>query len=249
MLSAETLRQLVSDYYHGLIPQDTYRRRRAELLDGLCAGDSDDSATVPRSEVGAGRLTRAVAGPVSNGRRRTDTAPVPGEQRKRILAATAVAVLALLVTLLIALIFAAGDGDSDNGGAAGTAGPAAIGGDDLLRAFLDRNDWSAASAQTLLTAWQALDPTEQERVRQTTAYLAFANELRSQIRMEKNLADNDQDVARLDNGQPLLRALAMGLGFDAIVATEFGRPASFRRDTDSPAGRTARHAGISLLCA
>ncbi len=247
MLSAETLRQLVSDYYHGLIPRDTYRRRRAELLDGLCAGDSDDSATVPRSELTGERLTRATAAPVSGGRRRSDTAQPPGEQRKRIFAATAVAVLALLVTLLVALFFGAEDGPAGSG--AGPAGAAAMEGDELLRDFLGRNDWSAASAQALLTAWQALDPAEHERVRQTTAYLAFANELRSQIRMEKNLADNDQDVARLDNGEPLLRALALGLGFDAIVATEYGRPAALRQIVEPTGDSAARCAGISMLWA
>jgi hypothetical protein len=146
-----------------------------------------------------------------------------------------------VVTLVVALIFGPENSDRD--------GAAAVGGDELLRAFLERNDWSAASAQALLTAWQAVDEAERDKVRNTTVYLRFENELRSRIRMEKNLADNEQDVARLDDGQPLLRALAAGLGFDALVASEYGRPSASLRDAATPPARPPLPAGVTVGCA
>ncbi|MDH3932368.1 MAG: hypothetical protein OET16_09110, partial [Chromatiales bacterium] len=60
------------------------------------------------------------------------------------------------------------------------------------------------------------------------------------------LADNEQDVARLDDGQPLLRALAAGLGFDALVASEYGRPSASLRDAAAPPARPPLPAGVAV---
>jgi hypothetical protein len=64
--------------------------------------------------------------------------------------------------------------------------------------------------------------------------------------MEKNLADNEQDVARLDDGRPLLRALAAGLGFDALVASEYGRPSAYLRDSATLPARPPLPAGVTV---
>lgn len=228
MTAAERLRKLVRDYSHGLVPHDDYRQARAKILAGLDGPDEDEHATVPRSEVPTAPSALSATTKIDTVRSKLTGALPADAQQRRILAAAAVALLALAVTFLIAWIFGSASDDANPVGGPGIVDPAAVDGDELLRAFLDRDDWSPASAKALLTAWWALQPEERVRVRGTTAFLSFENELRARIRTERNLANSDQDIARLEDGEPLLRTLAVELGFDGLVATEFGQPTSMR---------------------
>lgn len=217
MSVADTFRQLVSDYYHGLISQETYRRRRADLLENLASQTHQDQVTVPRGDpetlLSASRPTVR-----QNAFGKLVGAIAENDQHKRILAAASVAVLALLVTIIVAWVVSS---DSDKVAA---VEPQVAAADGVLREFLTRGDWSAASSGTLISAWLGFEDSERDRARHTTVYLSFENELRSRIRLEKNLSNGRRDVARLDDGRPLLQTLATELGFERLVATEFDLP-------------------------
>ena len=47
---SKRLRQLVSDYYHGLITQDSYREQRTKLLDNIGAANGEQPDTVTRKQ-------------------------------------------------------------------------------------------------------------------------------------------------------------------------------------------------------
>jgi hypothetical protein len=60
----ESLRELCSDYFYGLIPADAYRRRRAVLLDDIVLGskqpaEDEEERTQPQPTVTVGELPSA----------------------------------------------------------------------------------------------------------------------------------------------------------------------------------------------
>ncbi len=201
---SERLRQLVSDYYHGLITAESYRDRRAILLDNIGADIGEQADTVSRGQPPAKQ--RREPQPSSS----TDEAtPDSGFRPKWLLVG---AIVLAVVAAGAFVIFSQLSGPATVPAAAQgeiVAGSGSDRGDALVEDFLDRDDWSADSLNNFLLAWGGLDAGQRQRSTEGRLYRRLRIKLHQRIREDEILSSDD-----------------IGSGFEALTdfAAKIGAP-------------------------
>ena len=181
--AAESLRQLCSDYYRGLISRAEYRARRAVLVNAATSGDIDPSVATDAS-VTRPQWTRLpmVASPPPS--------VWPNRITLLILGCAALSLAAIVVFLLLR------PAPPPESAAVVTKRPETLAtGERLLSTdffdeLLDKNEWSASDISDFLFAWYDLTFDEQERVMTSDKYRSLTVAL--QDRIEQNRASGDE---------------------------------------------------------
>jgi formylglycine-generating enzyme required for sulfatase activity len=174
---ARKLRELVNDYYHGLITLESYREQRAELLDniGHYVEKAPDSAT---TAVDRKPVTPEVDDEFS---------PKPaGKSKLPLVAGVGVAIAAVAAGFYFLSI---PDGEPGSASpAVGTEITVSDPGTAIIEEFLDRNDWSRDSIANFQIAWNALDDYQREDAFQQRVYRRLTTSLHQRIREEAALS-------------------------------------------------------------
>ena len=173
----ERLRQLVGDYYHGLITMDSYRAQRTELLDNIGAAVQDPSDAV------TARRPPAAAKETPSGERASRDAAAPASasgSRKGVFIAVAIAVVAGAGYLLVTQMTGTGpDSTVEPEGAVPQIGRER--GDALIEEFLSRNDWAPDSLGNFKLAWAALDDDQRRLAMEGRPYRRLSTKLHQRI--------------------------------------------------------------------
>ena len=185
ILASERLRQLVGDYYHGLITPDSYREQRAELLDNIGAEIDESSDTVtdrpqPSKEKGTTTPAPKLADP---------KIPASSFRPKRLVIG---AIVIAGIAAGIYAVFILGLGSGLLPGSTAVQGDAVEErssefGDVIVEEFLNRNDWNEDSLNNFLLAWGALDDGQRQRVTKGRPYRRLTTALHQRIREETAL--------------------------------------------------------------
>ena len=176
------LRQLVGDYYHGLISRDSYRQQRADLLDNISAQIDEQSDTVRNeSKPIAARVSPASEpAPASSG--------VPGSASgsiKKVIIAASIAGIVIVGLVVATQMF-----EIDTAPELGAKQEAAVPesgvarGDALIEEFLTRNDWSPDGLSNFQLAWGALDDGQRRLATEGRSYRQLTTRLHQRIREE-----------------------------------------------------------------
>ncbi len=237
---ARRLRELVSDYYHGLITPESYRQQRAELLDNI------GKPVEPQLETTTG--VRPVPPPAA------DAAPKPSAgtmdsptavQRPLGLVFGAIAVLGVGI---VAVLLLTRSPDSDQNGDTPpqqtdiSTGSSTNRGDALLQEFLSRDDWSEDSLANLATAWRALDDNQRDLAAEGRRYRRLTSALHQRIREESALGA----AVTASTLQPLIElAVAIGASYretPLVAGGSAGPPENMPRDEFTPVQDAPRDA-------
>ena len=231
------LRELAREYAGGRIDRETFRRRRARLLDELAR--EPVSSRRPRPSPRPATASRSITGSVA-GRR----SPWP-------LLAVILGLLALALTggwLLLRPPTPAPSGDLSErpewpaSPAAPPATPAPAPPNPAvarpapfkpLQRFLLADDWSLPSRRLLMEQWRELEPRQRARVRRSAAFHVLEDELRKRIEEERSLA-REQDSAKANS----LLAFGQALGLVLLPALPDQQPTQPNRPDRSPSHRT-----------
>lgn len=217
--NATKLRELVNDYYHGLLTKDSYRAQRAALLDALVRGGGGEEFESTRT-----RIPPPVSGSADPGGTTTSVAttvvedgpptPAGGESRSESVArrgggrlvwiGAGAVVLVVAGVAVVTLMGRQPVGDEPAlSESAVTASPF----ERVLIDFIADNDWSSAEIAELDEEWQALPAIESDAVRSSASFRSFQSELNQRLREENAIA--------VGGSSPLLIAmldLAEGMG-------------------------------------
>jgi formylglycine-generating enzyme required for sulfatase activity len=176
-LEARKLRDLVNDFYHGLITLESYREQRAELLDniGRLPVKPPDSATTAVERRPAVPAEPETAGPEPAGKSRTPLM---------------VGIGVLVVAAAAAFVMLSTPDRERESASPGTSGEVTVSdpGTAIIAEFLNRNDWSRDSMANFLIAWNALDEEQREEASQQRAYRRLTTSLHQRIREEAALS-------------------------------------------------------------
>ena len=162
---SKRLRQLVSDYYHGLITQDSYREQRKTLLDNIGAETAEQPDTVAREQPPAPEKPEpeefAETQPLSVS---LDKSSGSGFRPKSLVVGVAVlGGVAVVAYLVFVQDFGVGTGIDSSGPQSNVIEERSSKfGDSLIEDFLGRSDWSADSLNNFFLAWNSLDDVERE---------------------------------------------------------------------------------------
>jgi len=188
----ESLRELCSDYFHGLIPADAYRRRRGVLLDGVVLGSQavaqdDEERTQPRPSVTVAEQPAVASG-----------GPQGGAGRRNVLYAGAAAV----VVLVALAIWWLPNRESTPSGATSAKEPTAsapavsiaAGSDEspataFVVRFVQDNTWTEDALSAFLFEWDQLTDSQQAALRQSDPFRSLIGKLKSRILELHALAD------------------------------------------------------------
>jgi len=192
----ERLRQLVGDHGKGLISTESYREKRAELLDNIGAQVDEQSTTVRKRDMSIAEKEPPVAGP---GAPDLDTPTSESAPKKGMTIAAAIAGIAAVGYLVATNMFEF-SADPVQGAQQDVPMPESglEGGEALIAEFLSRNDWSEESLSNFLLVWQALEDDQRQLATETRRYRRFATALHQRIREEIALG-NEQGNGRLDS--------------------------------------------------
>jgi len=187
MAERDRLRQLVSDYYHGLVTQESYREQRALLLDniGEDTGDEpEETATRPRAD------KRAADSPAE---------PPKTEKKEKSASSGIVRVLAGIVVVAgIAgaafLLLNRGPATDAPDASAPSRGASLARGDALVDEFLSSNDWSSEGLGNFLLAWEALDSGQREQAAGGRHFRSLTTRLHQRIREEMALGASGDEL-------------------------------------------------------
>jgi len=195
ILDSERLRQLVSDYYHGLITPESYREQRAELLDNIGAEiDGPSDITTDRTQPSKEKST-------------TTPAPKPADPktpassfRPKRLVIGAIVIAGIAAGIYAVFILELGSGWLP--GSTAVQGDvveerSSDFGDALAEEFLNRNDWMEESLNNFLLAWSALDDAQRQRATKGRPYRRLTTALHQRIREETALGGTP-DGGRLE---------------------------------------------------
>jgi len=205
MQDSERLRQLVGDYYHGLITPESYREQRAELLDNLGTEiDEPSDITADRTQP-------------SQEKSATTAAPTPADPnipassfRPKRLVIGAIVVAGIVAGSYVIFIRGPGSGWAPDSTAVqeGVVEERSSNfGDALVEEFLNRNDWMEDSLNNFLLAWGALDDAQRQRATKGRLYRRLTTALHQRIREETALG-GAPDSGRLET----LMSFAMAMG-------------------------------------
>jgi len=196
MQNRDRLRQLVGDYYHGLITLDSYREQRAELLDNIGAVLDERSDTVTNRKQPPPEKERQTSPPVPTG---SEVSKSPSGSKTGVVVGVVIAAIAVIGYVVVTQIpdfGAARDPQTEQGGVVQESGLER--GDALLQEFVSRNDWSDDSLSNFLLAWGALDEEQRQQSIDGRRYRQFTATLHQRIREESALV-GAQSSGRLAN--------------------------------------------------
>jgi formylglycine-generating enzyme required for sulfatase activity len=225
--TAERLRILVSDYYHGLVTFDSYREQRGQLLDAL--------GTPPRAEAKPAAVTKPVAPERSETRPRIVPPPPPAAvpqpaPRSAPRFGVIAAGLALVAAIGAVAYLQLGPANDTQDTAAPLDAASLSPGEALLERFIERNAWDRDAAGTLAVAWNsALSEPDRALAIASPSYRRFSDALRRRLREEEALAGGNTN-SELET----LLTLAAGLGV-RYTTTTTSTPAPARSAAESPA--------------
>jgi formylglycine-generating enzyme required for sulfatase activity len=189
---SKRLRQLVSDYYHGLITQDSYREQRKTLLDNIGAETAEQPDTVAREQPPAPEKPEpeefAETQPLSVS---LDKSSGSGFRPKSLVVGVAVlGGVAVVAYLVFVQDFGVGTGIDSSGPQSNVIEERSSKfGDSLIEDFLGRSDWSADSLNNFFLAWNSLDDVEREHTTEGRPYRRLRIRLHQRIGEEAALGD------------------------------------------------------------
>ena len=176
------LRQLVGDYYHGLISLDSYRQQRAELLDNIGAqvDEQSDTRTNKKKNSVAEAASAAKPAPASSG----VPGSASGSRKSGIIAASiaGIVIVGLVVATQMFEIDTAPELGAKQEAAVPESGVAR--GDALIEEFLSRSDWSPDGLSNFQLAWRALDDGQRRLAKEGRSYRQLTTRLHQRIREE-----------------------------------------------------------------
>jgi hypothetical protein len=189
-MKSSQVRDLASRYATGKLSQESYRSQRRALIDSITAGGAQ---LAYRSD------ERAVAKP------RSKVRPL------------GIAVVVLIAGGIgAALLLRHSDRVHTPGGvqAATVAAPVAVAapGPDLVRTFVETDDWTDGSLRNFERRWDGLGVDEQAKAKDSPVYGRLMSEVRQQVDSEKAVAGGD---AGSDAHLVELQKLAKTLGVAA----------------------------------
>jgi len=179
----DRLRQIVNDYYHGLMTAESYRRERTALLDNIGSRPLDQADTT------ATRPQVLDEGPEIGDSPTTESRKSPS--RSIVIVATMVVVLAAIVAAVWFLPLPTSKSTSmpaERDYVSIAAGPER--GSALLEEFIERNDWKPDSLGNFVIAWDALDDAQRSTAIQGPQYRSLTTLLQRRIREQMALASN-----------------------------------------------------------
>jgi hypothetical protein len=189
-MKSSQVRDLARRYATGKLSQESYRSQRRSLIDSITDGSvalayREDERAAPR--------------------RRFDS---------KLLGLTAVVLIVVGVGGVLAIRHA-GSAHSSGTAQAATAAAAPVAppapGPDLVRSFVDTDDWTDGSLQNFSRRWQGLGSDEQTKARESLMYPRLMSEVRQQIDSEKAVAGSDSaGDAHLMELQKLAKTLGAG---------------------------------------
>lgn len=230
--SADRLRALARDHLEGRSSRETYRRLRAQLLDGLiapAAGASPD-ATQPRTAAQVSEATqpRAATPRATPERSAPAQAPQPPRSGHEVRLGRVTAYVALVLLLTLAVVFFVWRYHSHGAASSAATAPVSGGQTDPLRALLEpllqNPDWSDAGLVALNQALLEAGQSRLDAERNTDWFDAFVASVRSRLLQQQALVSTPLTP---DNSP--LAALAVTLGIDlAAPAQPAAVPAQLR---------------------
>lgn len=164
-MKSSQVRDLARRYAAGQLSQENYRSQRRSLIDAIAGGQQ----------------------PLSYREQVVKTAAHSGRMK---LAAVAV-VAVLLVAVGIKFAWKAIRAPHKTPAEATAAAPAVVAlspGPELVRSFVETNDWTDGSLDHLVLAWGLLPPDEQSKARGSELYPRLVANLRQQMASEKAMA-------------------------------------------------------------
>ena len=189
---AARLRELINDYYHGLLTVESYREQRAALLDTLDAPPSEarevteelEDPTVPVAVTPVAPSTPAddSAVPVAT------VGPRSGEGWLGRLAVAGIVGVGLATVVGIQQL----SGPSSDEPPATASAPAELApeeaaGEALLEQFLAQGDWAQDSVSNFELAWGVLTEADRDVARSSASYRRFSDVLRRRLLEEQAL--------------------------------------------------------------
>ncbi|HEX3844552.1 MAG TPA: SUMF1/EgtB/PvdO family nonheme iron enzyme [Steroidobacteraceae bacterium] len=252
--TADRLRALARDHLEGRSSRETYRRSRAQLLDGLlapAAGASPD-ATQPRmaAQVSEATQPRAATPRATPQRSEPAQAPQPPPSGDRVRVGRVTAYVALVLLLTLAVGFFVWRHYSHGAASAAANAPVSAGQTDPLRALLEpllqNPDWSDARLVALNQALLEAGQSRLDAARNTDWFDAFVASVRSRLLQQQALAGTPLTP---DNSP--LAALAVSLGIDLAVPVQPAASAAHLKAgppaevSQKSAERTKRPAGVT----
>lgn len=190
---SERLRQMVNDYYHGLLTEDSYREQRAQLLDNIGADVTERSATSTQKRPPTADKASSIPLPVQK-----DPPDSTSSFRPKMLLVGGI-VLAGIAAAAYVIVIPMTDSESlpvpqpeqsesvaEIGLESGVA---------LLEEFLDRNDWTSDSLNNFLLTWSLLKDDQREQAIDGRRYRRLTTRLHQRISEEaalSNASNNDR---------------------------------------------------------
>jgi len=163
-VKSSPVRDLARRYASGQLSQENYRSQRRALIDAISGG----------------------AQPLTY---REMAVPRPGRSgRIKLLAVTVVVILLVAVAIKLTWKAARSSRKPAEAAAAVTPPPLPAPGPDLVRGFVETNDWSDGSLDNLSQHWQTLTPEDQGKARESMLFPRLVANLREQIMSEKAVA-------------------------------------------------------------
>ena len=183
---AARLRELINDYYHGLLTVESYREQRAALLDTLDAPPSE--AREVAEELEDPTVPVAVTPVASSTPAQKPTAPISGGRWAGRLAVAGIVGVGLATVFGIQRL----SGPSSDEPPATASAPAELApeeaaGEALLEQFLAQGDWAQDSVSNFELAWGVLTEADRDVARSSASYRRFSDVLRRRLLEEQAL--------------------------------------------------------------
>lgn len=187
-MKSSQVRDLARRYATGKLSQESYRSQRRALIDSITGGSAQ---LAYRSD------ERAVAKPRTGG--------------AKLLAITVVVLVAAGIGTVMLLkrsshTHVPGAAQAATTSAIPVAAPVAPG-PDLVRSFVETDDWTDGSLQTFQRRWLGLGADERAKAKDSPIYGRFLSEVRQQVDTEKAIAGDAGNDAHLMELQRLAKTL------------------------------------------
>lgn len=259
-MTQQTLRELARSYSSGEIHQDSYRKKRAELISGILAGEINlRENNYPDIILPKSFEELDMTEPKSDRKSQSQTQMQPPPQ----VTSPAIAVLPrslplpwiiaagglLVLSLALVIVFNIGPDEEASPVSSTLAPPTtppaaaaispqtpAITVNNLLQSFMATNDWSEQSLDGLRAAWSDLPEADRETARNSVILDQMTSAIHRQLLEERALIGLRDDASVIFK-QQLLIALAEDLGIDDPRMT-VQTPAAELQPTENPPSDT-----------
>lgn len=257
-MTQQTLRELARGYFTGEIHKDIYRKKRAELISGILAGETilrennypdiilpqsieELDTTEPKSDrrppsQSQTQPAQQVTTPPTTGLTRPLPFPLPW-----VIAAGGL----LVFSLALIVVFNMGPDEEEHPVSPTLASPTpppttATGShqtptatvNNLLQSFMTKNDWSELGINGLRAAWSGLTEADRETAANSVLLDQMTSAIHRQLLEERALIGLRDDASVISK-QQLLIALAGDLGIDDPRMT-VQTPATENQSTENP---------------